>query len=1135
MSKIPFVNLHGHTTFSIFDGIGYPKDHMDFAYENGCDALAITDHGNMNALSYQVLHAQKMRAEGKNFKPVYGIEAYFIDDIEKWKTEYEEYNATNKKSKKKDEFALAVEDEEESKKAAKYVINRRAHLVLLAQNQTGLENLFQLVSKSYRAENFYRYPRIDYKMLKEHNEGVICSSACLGGPLSKDYWAHRDQGPEAVKRAMSETVGRFKDIFGDRFYGELQWNAIPEQHDVNQHIIDVCAEQGVELISTADSHYPRPELFKDRELYKQIGWLGKSKPDYAETKLPQSREELKYELYPKNGEQMYEAFERYSNACDRSYDAGLVRDSISRTHSIAHDRIEDFYPDRQVKLPAFVAEKDESDIKTLTKFCIAGLKEKNKALDKEYVERLKTELEVIKDRGFAKYFLTMKAISDKAQEVQLVGPGRGSAAGSLISYVLDITQVDPIAHGLLFERFLTKKGKGYPDIDYDVADPMALKDLFIEEWGENNVVPISNFNTLQFRSLIKDVSKFYGIPFTEVNNVTNVMMSEATPLAKQKHNIKAGVYTPTFDELCEFSRSLQNFFRKYPDVKTHIINLKGQIRSISRHAGGVLIADDLDKKMPLINSGGVVQTPWTEGQNVRHLEPLGFIKFDILGLASLRMIEDAIRHILKREHGVKEPTFEQVREFYNEHLHPDKMNFKDSAVFRNVFQKGNWAGVFQFTNDGAQNFCQEVKPKNLIDICAITSIFRPGPLSANVHKMYVAAKNSPSTVRYATKEAKEITKETYGFLVFQEQIALLAHKLGKDLTLDEGNMLRKVLTKKGTGKEARVKEDLYKKFVTGCVEKGVQKSKADEMWKTFEYFSGYGFNKSHAVSYSILSYQCAWLLHYHPAEWMAAFLDKEPEARKSKAISIAKSFGFKIKKTNINSSGRVWEISEDGKTLIQPLTSIKGLGEKAIDEIVAHRPFETIEDFLFNPDITYGKLNKKALDVLARSQTLSDLMDDRFTGTKHFWTCISENRPRNKKKLEENIETFIEEGEFGIQEKIKNLDDLTGSYPIHLIMTDTMLNKLDKMKVMPLGEYDKDLNLSWFIVKECIEKRTKNGKLYWLLKTIDSSNKMNTIKCWGIDPKKDKVLPNRAYMARLDFSPKWGFSTRSFYHNFKLL
>ena len=328
--------------------------------------------------------------------------------------------------------------------------------------------------------------------------------------------------------------------------------------------------------------------------------------------------------------------------------------------------------------------------------------------NKEYTDRLRQELNVIDDRGFSKYFLTMKSIVDVATDMMLTGPGRGSAAGSLVAYALNITQVDPIKHGLLFSRFLRSDATDYPDIDYDVSDSMTLKEKLVEMWGEDCVAPISNWNTLQLKSLIKDISKLYNIEFTEVNTVTSIMIREATPMAKQKHGIKAGVYAPTWEEVMEFSPTLTAYLNKYPQVKTHVEGLVGQVRSCSRHAGGVVIAEDLDKSMPLINSGGVRQAPWAEGQNVRHLEPMGFIKFDLLGLSTLKMMEGAIYHILKRHHGVEEPTFAQIRDYYEENLHPDILDLNDQEVYRNVFHPGKWAGIFQFTEHGAQQFCTKV-------------------------------------------------------------------------------------------------------------------------------------------------------------------------------------------------------------------------------------------------------------------------------------------------------------------------------------------------------------------------------------------------------------------------------------------
>jgi len=1137
--SIPFVGLHAHSVAgSVFDGFGYPQEHMDFAYENGCDALALTDHGNMNGLSYQVLHAKKMKAEGKNFKPIFGVEAYFVPSITEWKEEYEKVKADKKAAKKQlasDDDKVAKEDESASKKKSSNKIRARRHLILLAQNQTGLNNIYKMISESHQGDNFYRYPRIDYDLLNRHSEGIIASSACLGGVYAGDYWDNKEEGSEAVLGAMRETSRQMTDILGDRWYGELQWNSIAEQHELNQFVVKMHEEFDIKLISTADSHYPTPTAWKDRELYKRLGWLGMSKkPEWLTSELPDGVDEIGYELYPKNGDQMWESYKKYSEEVGSEYDDDLVRDSMTNTYHIAHELIESFMPDDTVRLPGFVVPDGVTAEQALVKASIAGLREFGFSDNEEYVDRLKHELKVINERGFSKYFLTMKAIADKANENMLSGPGRGSAAGSLVAYVLGITQVDPIKYGLLFSRFLRSDAKDYPDIDYDVSDAFGLKEILAEEWGDTTVVPISNFNTLQLRSLIKDIGKFYGVPFVEVNNVTSRMVYEATPKAKDKHGIKAGVYVPTFEEVMEYSESLQSFLRKYPHIKTHVEALVGQKRSTSRHAGGVVIGEDLDKHMPLINSGGVVQTPWSEGQNVRHLEPLGFIKFDLLGLSTLDMIQSAVGHLLKRHKGVSNPTYENIKEYYDEYLHPDKIDLNDAEVYKNIFHKGKFAGIFQFTNEGAQKFCKRAKPNNIIDISAITSIYRPGPLSANVDRLYVKAKKNPQDIQYAHDLVKEVTQETAGFMIFQEQIALLAHKLGDNVSLDEGNKLRKLLTKKGTGKGHEEKDKIREKFIRGCVAKSIDRATAEGLWRNFEYFSGYGFNKSHAVAYSILSYQCAWLLNYYPECWMAAFLDKEPESRKEAAISLAQKHGFYIEDININTSNRHWEIADDGVTLIQPFTSIKGLGEKAIDQIVANRPFNSAEELLFHEDVVYSKFNKKAIDVLCRSGALDTLKDDRFSGMKHFWMACVQDRPKNLKKLRENIELYKPEGEFTPEERIEFISSLTGNFPFSLVMTRTIRESIDKYCIPALGNWDDELGVAWFIPREVVRRKTKNGKPFWVLKVVDDTSTSTTIRCWGIR-EGDEVHLNRPYAAKLSHNEQWGFSTRSIKHTFKML
>jgi DNA polymerase III subunit alpha len=1126
-SSIPFVGLHAHSTAgSPFDAIGYPQQHMDFAYENGCDALALTDHGNCNGLAYQVLHAKSMEKEGKQFKPIYGCEAYFIPSLKEWEEIYSK-SKSEKGSKKNSPTSggFTVEDETATK-SVKDILNRRRHLVLLAQNQTGLNNIFKLISQSYKPGNFYRFPRIDYDLLRTHSEGIIASSACLGGIYAGDLWENIDNGDEAVLNAMRKTTENMQSILGDRWYAELQWFKHPTQMKLNKFIIQVAKEYNIELISTADSHYFNPDVWKSRELYKRFrpgatAFFGEMSEDL---------EEYGMELYPKNGDQMFASYKKYSTELGEKFDDNLIRESIERTHHIAHNRIEKFYPDNTVRLPSFVIPEGMTEEEALSEAVVNNFRSKG-FTSSEYIDRLQHELQVIKDRGFSRYFLTMKAVADKATSMQITGPSRGSAGGSLVAYVLGITQVDPIKYGLLFSRFLRSDATDYPDIDYDVSDPMTLKESLVEEWGENNVVPISNWNTLQLRSLIKDISKFYDIPYQEVNIVTKKMTFEAMGPAKRDHGIKAGVYDPTFEELMKYSTSLQEFLKKYPQVEPHVRTLKGQVRSCSRHAGGLVVGEDLNKYMPLIYSGGVRQTPWTEGQNVRHLEPMGFIKFDILGLGTLRMIEDAILRILKKTNP--NPTFKNVKTFYDHNLHPDVLNFNNKEIYKNIFQEGKWAGVFQFTEVGAQAFCKRAKPSSLIDLAAITSIFRPGPLSAKVDKDYVNARRNPEDIKYIHPIVKEVTEETYGFLIFQEQIALLAHRLGKNISLDEGNLLRKLLTKKGTGKVAAKKTRIYNKFIEGCFDKGVAKSDAQRLWDTFEYFSGYGFNKSHAVGYSILSYQCAWLLNYHPAQWCAAFLNKEPESRKERAINVVKNIGYKIQEVNINISGRNWEVGDD-KTLIQPLTSIKGLGDKAMDQILQNRPFRTFEELIFNENVSYSKLNKKALDVLIRSGACDAIFDDRFKHCRHLWMSIVDSRPKNKKKLDENIKKYLGEADFTEEEKIDNIVSLTGVFPFDIVLDSKVKERLEYLMVPPLAEYDKDLQLCWFIPREIIPKKTRNGKTFWIINAIDNTCQITNIKCWNV--RQDEVVHlNRPYVSKLEHDPQWGFSTRSIKWNFKLI
>ena len=446
---------------------------------------------------------------------------------------------------------------------------------------------------------------------------------------------------------------------------------------------------------------------------------------------------------------------------------------------------------------------------------------------------------------------------------------------------------------------------------------------------------------------------------------------------------------------------------------------------------------------------------------------------------------------------------------------------------KTFFIKASGLVSFQFTEKGAQTFATKVQPKSIIDIAAITSIYRPGPLSAGVDKQYVSAINDTLSIDYLHELVEEVTKETYGFLIFQEQIALLAYKLGENISMDEANLLRKVLTKKGTGKGHEVKETIKAKFLAGCEKKEIRKEDAEKLWATFEYFSGYGFNKSHAVSYSIISYQCAYLYNYFPTEWMCSFLDREPDTKKEQAINIAKSHGYSIRPIDINLSGDSWEAASDHE-LVAPLTTIKGLGDKAIEEIVANRPFETVEDLLFNENVIYRKLNKKSLDALCRGGALDSLIDDRFTGAQHFWAACCQDRPKNLKKLAENIEAYKEAGDFSKDDRVEFLTELTGIFPMNLVAPEEVQESLARFCVPPISEFDPALGACWGIPRNVNLRKSKNGKWFAVIDLIDSNSKLTKLRYWGVnkDTIRDEILLNEVYIIKPQYSDGWGFSTR---------
>lgn len=885
-----FVGLHAHDGGSAYDGLSSADQHIDFALENGMDALAITNHGHCNTFPIAREHAMKLAAKGTKFKYLPGVESYIHPNLEQWKRDLAadreaKDNAKIEEKRRKEAKekvitplevttdgdgevidvtnALTIENEDESKSTKFFnPINRRHHLVILPKTSAALLKVFHLVSRGY-LEGFYRFPRIDYRMLKEAavNRDIIVSSACLAG-INSFCTMREVQGVEfdkldasllddaglmnRVLASFSNEFDKLADAVGpENVMLELQFNKLPAQHLVNRSMLEFAKRNGLQnqLIVTADSHYARPEHWKEREIYKKLGWLNYTEinPDA----LPKSRDDLKCELYPKNASQIWDEYEKAKDKGHTFYDDDLVRDAIERTHDIAHEVIGDVQYDTNIKLPAFAVPKGKTPLKALMDECKIGMKLRGFVGKSEYVARLKEELEIIRDMGFELYFLTLKIIMDIAREEMLIGPGRGSGAGSLVNYLLRITDVDPIKWNLLFSRFLNRDRAEAPDIDSDVGNRDRLIEMLRERLGSDNVIPISNINTFALKTLVKDVSRFYGIPYEDANAATRTV-DEDVKKAVLKHGMDKNLFTLKFEDAMEHSPSFKEFIDKHPEVSEPVAVLFKQQKALGRHAGGVLVTDNIAERMPLVTSKGEPQSPWCEGLLRKDLGVLGWVKFDLLGLETLRIIQRTIELILQRHEGIKYPTFSEVRDWYDKKLAPEVIDLDDQKVYENVYHAGKWCGVFQCTESGAQRLFKRAKPRSIVDIAALTSIYRPGPLAANVDKLYLGAKAEPDKIAYVHPLVKQVLEETYGCVIFQESVMEVCHHVA-GFPRPECDKVRKAIMKRSISGADEAKKkivELKAKFIKGCVERGLIENDADQLFETLAFFSGYGFNKS---------------------------------------------------------------------------------------------------------------------------------------------------------------------------------------------------------------------------------------------------------------------------------------------------
>jgi len=1137
-------NFHGHSGYSLYDGYGSIEDHISAMLKNAGEdsgGLAITDHGQMNSIGYMAAAQKKFKDKG--VKLIYGCEFYVIPSIDEWTvlklTEDEVKKEEKKKKKDKEDDdgeGLVFENEKESKSKYFDPIKRRNHLVVFAYNQEGLTNLYRLVSRSHR-EGFYRKPRIDYRMLEELNGGLVASTACIAGIPS--YHSLQSANMEEAHQRYDKELFPLMEMFGkDRFYLELQFNKIPEQQLVNQHLVEYSKKTGYNLIVTCDSHYPTPEDWKARELYRMLGYQMSKNQDIDKSILDKTIDELDCHLYLKNGDQLFQSYKDspFAEICP---DEQLIKDAIERTYDIAHQFCEDVRPDKVTKLPKpSKVTEGKSSFEVLKDLTFAELKRKGLSGDQKYFDRLVHELKIIKKLNLSDYFLLMKEILDVLREYMLLGDGRGSGAGSLVNYMLNVTMVDPVKEELLFERFLSST-KASADIDSDVELREDALEILKNHFGKDNVIAISNYNKLQLKSIVKDISKLYGIEFFEVNAVTAVMEKEAKDkiLAEINHDQK--LYDFTFERALRHSPTFSAFVQKYPVVGAYAESLYQEVKSIGKHAGGIIIVPDAESCLPVIKIRGVDQSPITEGITAQHLEYFGLIKYDILGLATLKIIRRCIENILIKD-GITKPTIKDVCKFYDENLRSEKINATDEKVFKNIYHSGKFPSVFQFEKPNVQNFCVKAKPESVKDLAVLTSLWRPGPLSGGADKKYL--NYDPSELQKEHPIIQKILGDTRGLIVFQEQFMKLAHELA-DLSLEESDILRKILVKPSQelGEELRKKRDEYRiKFIDGCVNKGLHLDRAEKLWdEEIIGFVSYGFNKAHAICYAFASYRCAWLYTYYPEQWIKACLERDPE--QSKTINVTRSLGYSVSKVDVNYSAVLeWNFIND--TWLPPLTSLKGLGAIGAAELMNQKPeggFKSLVEFFFNEfgAFRWSKLNKKCIESLCKTEGFQSLKSVGpgliFENYKHMFLFLSENWDQFKKgkvKLEEAA--LADPSDWTDTEKIQNQKEITGFYDKGLIV-NKLLKTLREFNITAIDEYnefegdeeqDGHMNKIWAVVEDVEYKVSRNNREYTTVSVSGIGSKIYKFKAGAKPADLANWQIGNALVFSLTYSPEWGYS-----------
>ena len=877
-----FVHLHNHSDYSLLDGAQRIDQLVNTIDDLKMDSVALTEHGNMFSVVPYYKDAKKA-----GIKPIIGCEIY-----------------------------VATGSRFEKKTTAEGGWGNN-HLILLAQNYTGYKNLMKLVTAGY-LEGFYYRPRVDVDLLRQYSEGLICMSACLKGEVPEKMLRGDYEGAK-------EAALRFAEIFPDRYYLEIQNHGIPEEEANIKNMKKLAADLNLPLVCTNDAHYAKQSHWEAHDILICLG-TGKERSD------PNRLRYATPEFYFKTQDEMHTLFKEFPQAIENTR---KIADSIDVELRMGEYHLPNF------PIPEDSPTQDSDEyLKMLTQ---AGAELLYGEITPDIQKRIDHELLVIRNMGFAGYFLITADFVKYSKDMKIpVGPGRGSAAGSIVSFALGITSIDPLKHNLLFERFLNPERISLPDIDIDfcIERRGEVIDYIKDQYGENSVTQIITFGKMKAKQVVRDVGRVMGYSFGEVDKIAKAIPNEL--------NI-------TLDAALEKSQDLQDFSEgDYKELMSHAKVLEGMHRHASIHAAGVVIAPgDLTDYVPLYrSSSGDV----TSQYDMKGLEALGLLKMDFLGLRNLTVIDKAVKLIEKK----------------GEKIDIEKLPLDDAKVYE-IFAKGFTIGVFQFESSGMREFLKKLKPTVIEDLIAMNALYRPGPMK-NIDD-FISRKNGQQKIVYPHPLMEPILKETYGIIVYQEQVMQIAHEIA-GFTLAEADIMRRAMGKKIKS----LMDELSIKFVEGAESKKISKKKAEDIFALIEKFAQYGFNKSHSTAYAYVAYQTAWLKTHYPAEFMSANLTSEMGTIDRVVILIneCKKQGIEVTPPDINVSFEDFRPVNES-TISYGLNAIKNVGAKALETIIEERgengKYESIFDLCARVD--QQKVNKRVLESIIMSGTLDSVEGNR--------------------------------------------------------------------------------------------------------------------------------------------------------------